>query len=113
MNYSLKLNGEGRNEDLLSDIRQALYMIIYTGKTERIYMPDYAADALAYLDKPQWEVQRLKVSIAESIAKYEPRVRLDEIVVSQSEDLQQGIIRIKLTAKVLATGDSQVFDFTN
>ncbi|TCL30427.1 hypothetical protein EDB52_101714 [Vibrio crassostreae] len=87
-------------------------MIVYTGKGERIYMQDYAADALEYIDKPQWEVQGLKVSIAESVAKYEPRVKLDSIVVTQT-DLPQGIIGIKLSCQILATGQSDVFDFTN
>lgn len=112
MTYSLKLGGRGRNTDLVSDIKQALYLIVYTGKTERIYMPDYAADALEYVDKPQWEVQRLKVSIAESVTKYEPRVRLERVQVVQT-DLPQGIIGIKLTCQVLATGQSEAFDFTN
>lgn len=112
MDYSLKLNGSGRNTDLVSDIRQSLYMIIYTGKTERIYMPDYAADALAYLDKPPWEVQQLKVSIAESVAKYEPRVRLDSVEVIQT-NLPNGIIGIRLACQIIATNQSNVFDFTN
>ncbi|NAW59315.1 MULTISPECIES: GPW/gp25 family protein [unclassified Vibrio] len=112
MTYSMKLNGRGRHTDLVSDIKQSLFMIVYTGKGERIYRPDYAADALAYLDKPQWEVQGLKVSIAESVAKYEPRVRLESIIVTQT-DLPQGIIGIKLSCQILATSQSEVFDFTN
>ncbi|EGR1309323.1 hypothetical protein D9A28_05045 [Vibrio cholerae] len=112
MTYSLKFAASGRNTDLVSDIKQSLFMIVYTGKGERIYMPDYAADALEYVDKPQWEVQGLKVSIAESVAKYEPRVRLESIIVYQT-DLPQGIIGIKLSCQILATGQSEVFDFTN
>ncbi|MCG6380301.1 GPW/gp25 family protein [Vibrio fluvialis] len=112
MTYSLKFAASGRNTDLVSDIKQSLFMIVYTGKSERIYMPDYAADALEYVDKPQWEVQGLKVSIAEAVAKYEPRVRLEGIIVYQT-DLPQGIIGIKLSCQILATGQSEVFDFTN
>ncbi len=112
MTYSMKFAGSGRNTDLVSDIKQALFMIVYTGKRERIHMPDYAADALEYIDKPQWEVQSLKVSIAESVAKYEPRVRLESVVVYQT-DLPLGIIGIKLSCQILATRESEVFDFTN
>lgn len=112
MIYSLKLGGDGRNATLLEDIHQALYMIIYTSKTERIHMPDYAADALSYLDKPYWAVQGLQVAIAESVAKYEKRVTLTEVLVTSLKP-EAGLITIALSCKINESGVREYFEFSN
>lgn len=112
MKYSLKLGGDGRNATLTEDIYQALYLIIYTSKTERIHMPDYAADALSYLDRPLWAAQGLQVAIAESVAKYEKRVTLDEVrVVSVKPEI--GLVAINLSCKINESGVREYFEFSN
>lgn len=112
MIYSTVLYGEGRNTALKEDIKQSLFLIIFTGKGERIYLPDYGADALSYLDKPQWEQQRLIVSIAESVRKYEPRVSVDSIDVVSSS-LKDGIISIQAVYEIVSTGELVTDTFTN
>ncbi|MEK2038090.1 GPW/gp25 family protein [Vibrio parahaemolyticus] len=112
MIYSLKLGGEGRNATLLDDIKQSLYMIIYTSKTERIYLPDYAADALAYLDKPMWFMSKLQVAIAESVAKYEKRITLDSVKIVSVEPTK-GLIRLGLSCTINETGVREYFELSN
>lgn len=112
MIYSLKLKSDGRNTTMLDDIRQSLSMIIYTSKGERIYMHDYGADALAYLDKPPWEIVKLQVAIVEQAAKYETRVAVKEVSVS-SVDAERGIMKIKLLCIINATGIREYIELSN
>lgn len=112
MIYSTILYSSGRNATLKGDIKQSLFLIIFTGKGERIYLPDYGADALSYIDKPQWEWQRLIVSIAESVKKYEPRVSVDSLEVVSSS-LKDGIIAIKAVYEILDTGEVIIETFAN
>ncbi|MCE7729626.1 GPW/gp25 family protein [Vibrio campbellii] len=112
MIYSLKLGGSGRNTTLLDDITQSLYLIIFTSKTERIMMPDYAADALSYLDKPMWAMSKLQVSIAESVAKYEKRVRLESVDILAVEPAK-GLIKIGLSCTINETGVREYIELSN
>lgn len=112
MIYSTTLYGKGRNTTLKEDIKQSLFLIIFTGKGERIYLPGYGADALSYLDKPQWEWQRLIVSIAESVKKYEARVSIDSLEVVSSS-LKDGIIAIQAVYEIISTGELITESFTN
>lgn len=112
MIYSIKLGAEGRNRDLIADIKQSLYMIVFTSKTERIYLPDYGADALSYLDKPLWVTQSLQVGIAENVAKYEKRIRLDEVDVLSVEP-EKGLIRIGLSCTINESGLREYFELSN
>ncbi|MBE8578641.1 GPW/gp25 family protein [Vibrio sp. OPT18] len=112
MIYSLKLGSQGRNTDLIADIKQSLYMIVFTSKGERIYLPDYGADALSYIDKPIWVAQSLQVGIAESVAKYEKRVRLDEVNINYVVP-EKGLISIGLSCTINETGLREYFELSN
>ncbi len=112
MIYSLKFNSDERNASLLDDIRQSLSMIIFTSKNERIYLPDYGADALAYLDKPPWELVKLQVAIVEQTAKYEKRVTVKEVVII-SADPQKGIVRLGLQCVINVSGLREYFEISN
>lgn len=112
MIYSLKLGGSGRNTTLLDDIKQSLYLIIFTSKTERIMTPDYAADALSYLDKPMWAMSKLQVGIAESVAKYETRVRLESVEIL-SVDPIKGLINIGLSCTINELGVREYIELSN
>ncbi|WP_446516047.1 GPW/gp25 family protein [Photobacterium damselae] len=104
--YAIKLGGSGRCDSLLDDIHQSMKIIIYTPKGTRIYDPDYGCDALAYIDRPQWEMQKLMIDITNQIAKYEKRVQLQEIYPQQS-NIEDGKFSIKATFKLLSDGSTQ------
>ncbi len=110
--YSLKLYSDGRNQTLEQDIEQALFMICFTSPTERIYMPDYAAGALDYIDKPIWALQKLQVAIARSVSKYEPRVTLNEVQII-NRDLAAGKIALRLEYRINDTGQYKSTFLTN
>lgn len=98
--YAIKLGG-GRCQNVLDDIQQSLRIIIYTPKGVRIYDPDYGCDALAYIDRPQWEMQRLMIDITNQVAKYEKRIQLQEIY-PQLSDIKNGQFYIKATFILLS-----------
>lgn len=101
MNYSLKLFDYGYNTELFDDIKQSLFTIIFTSKGEKIYMPEYGAGALDYIDKPHYQCQQLMVSISEQVAIHETRVKLTTINVITGTDLQRGKIAIAMTYKII------------
>lgn len=103
--YAIKLGGSGRIHDLLEDIQQSLKIIIYTPKGTRIYDPIYGCDALSYIDRPQWEMQKLMIDIANQIEKYEKRIHLQEIYPQQS-NIEKGQFSIKATFKLLSDGST-------
>lgn len=112
MIYSLKFDSDGRNTTLMDDIRQSLSMIVFTSKNERIYLPNYGADALSYLDKPLWELTKLQVAIVEMTAKYEKRVTVKEVVIT-STDAQKGLMRLRLECVINASGLREYFEISN
>lgn len=101
MNYSIELFGYGYAETMFDEIKQSLFAIIFTSKGEKIYMPEYGAGALDYIDKPHYEAQKLMVSISEQVTMYESRVKLTTINVITGSDLAHGKIAVKMTFKII------------
>ncbi len=101
MNNALKLFGYGYNARLVDDIKQSIFAIIFTSKGEKIYMPEYGASALDYIDKPHYECQHLMVAISEQVAEYESRVKLNTIDVMTGDGLKVGKIAISMSFKII------------
>ncbi|MDG2564414.1 GPW/gp25 family protein [Vibrio parahaemolyticus] len=101
MNNALKLFDYGYNAQLVDDIKQSIFAIIFTSKGEKIYMPEYGANALDYIDKPHYECQQLMVAISEQVAEYEPRVKLSTIDVITGNSLKDGKIAISMSFKIM------------
>ncbi len=103
--YAIKLNGTGRCKTLLEDILQSIKILLNTPKGSRIYDPDYGCDAMAYVDRPQWEMQMLMVEITKQVKKYEPRIELKQIFILGSE-IEQGKFTIKGSFTVIETNET-------
>jgi len=69
-------------------IKQALGNLLLTNKGERLFNPGYGADLRSLLFEPLNYVTAglIKKNIAYSISKYEPRVRVLEIVCNPNLD---------------------------
>ncbi|HIF9333076.1 TPA: GPW/gp25 family protein [Photobacterium damselae] len=107
--YAIKLGSGGRCKNIIEDIHQSLRVIIYTPKGTRIFDPEYGCDALAYIDRPQWEMQKLMIDITNQVAKYEKRIRLQEIYPEQS-DIANGQFSIKASFILLTDQTTHTLD---
>ncbi len=106
----IKLYTLEQNEDELDDIKQSLWVLLFTSKGERIYQPDYGVGVLDYIDRPHYQAQRLMVDIAEAVDVFETRVKLSKLDILPT-DLNQGRITVVLTCIVIATGQQHSLTF--
>lgn len=106
----MKLYALEQNEDELDDIKQSLWMLLFTSKGERIYLPDYGVGVLDYIDRPHYQAQRLMVDIAEGVDEFEPRVKLSKLDILPTA-LDKGRITVVLTCTVVATGQQHNLAF--
>ena len=104
--YAIKLNGDGRCKTLLEDIQQSLKILLNTPKGTRIYDPDYGCDAMAYVDRPQWEMQMLMVEITKQVKRYEPRIELQQIFIIGADTSATGALSIKASFIVIETSEA-------
>ncbi|WP_108945624.1 GPW/gp25 family protein [Shewanella halifaxensis] len=103
--YAIRLNGTGRCETLIEDIMQSIRMIVFTPKGSRIFDNEYGCSAMDYVDRPQWELQKLIIDMTRSIAKYETRIELSQIIIDAAK-LANGEVSFKLTFTLVETGES-------
>ncbi|MFV0261381.1 MAG: GPW/gp25 family protein [Kluyvera sp.] len=110
MSFGISLAHDGRNADLLDDIDQAISIIVFTVPGERIYDPAYGCKLRNILDAPHYFLQQAIVSVVEAVEKYERRVDVLSVSIGVNSDvisgaqLAKGIIQVKLTYKLSASG---------
>ena len=71
-------------------VKRSIRNLLSTDKGERFFAPDFGGNIKKYLFEPADSVtkENLKVSISETLKKYEPRAIVDEIRISLSNDEQ-------------------------
>jgi len=86
------------------DIKQSLEILLSTPKGERIMLPDFGCDIQSFLFDSinNSKMHLLKEMIKSSILKYEPRVKLNDVIIDHS-DFLDGIIKLKLDYTVVIT----------
>lgn len=110
MSFGISLSHDGRNTTLIEDIDQCISVIMFTLPGERIYNPAYGCKLRNFLDKPHFFAQQAAVSVVEAIETYERRVDVLSVSVGLNSDvltgatLAQGIIQVKLTWRLSASG---------
>lgn len=76
-----RLDGVGETVTDLADLDQALRIIVTTPKGSDPHRPEFGADILQYLDRPQLsETPALIAEIARAILAWEPRLELVSII---------------------------------
>lgn len=80
-------------------VKRSLRNLLSTDKGERFFAPDFGGDIKKYLFEPADSVtkENLRVSIRETIEKYEPRALLNNVLISLSNDEQTYNIDIIFT----------------
>ena len=90
INYPFKDSNKGFFLDLNDNDNQAikadLLHLLLTRKGQRLYNPDFGTDLLQYIYEPYDSVtfDDIKDEINNSVKKYLPQVRLDDLTVEES-----------------------------
>ncbi len=96
------------------DIRESLEILLNTNLGERIMLPDYGSELQQYLFQPITNSRKyyIKDIIRSAIIKYEPRIKVNDVIIDQ-KDYLDGVIRvnIKYTIKSNNTRFNLVFPY--
>lgn len=87
------------------DIRESLHVLFSTSPGERVNRYDYGCNLRQYAFEPLSEqlTVRMRNEIARAVILYEPRIELED--VSFEEQLDNGMLLIRLTYTVLRTNN--------
>lgn len=85
----------------LGALRDGVIQLIMTSRGARVMRPDYGTDLRKSLFEPidSTTLQTLRGQIAETIAKYEPRVVLQQLNLFPQEELNTLTIQLVLSTK--------------
>lgn len=96
------------------DIKESLMILLNTNLGERIMLPEYGSELQHYLFDivSNSKLHFLKSVIRTAILKFEPRIKVNDVVIDQ-KDYLEGIIRvmIKYTVKSNNTRFNLVFPY--
>lgn len=98
------------NRDDSNAIRANLMHLLLTKKGERFYNPDFGTNLLKFLYEPNDAItySDMQLDIKETIRKYIPNLKIDEVTVEQSDDNEY-----KATVRVDYTITDDVFSETD
>jgi uncharacterized protein len=87
-------------------IRQAIWIIISTSLGERVMRPTFGAGAADFVFQPNSAAKRsgLASAIRNALAKWEPRITVDAVSVTDSPD-QQGLVLAAISYKIRSTNE--------
>lgn len=114
INYPFKNSNKGFFLDLTSDERAAikadLMHLILTRKGQRLYNPQFGTDLLRFIFEPNdgLTLDDIKNEITTVVKKYLPKLQINEISVTESEDsAHAAVVRIDytITDDVFSTED--------
>tara|TARA_R100000152_G_C6754613_1_gene178328 strand:+ start:58 stop:468 length:411 start_codon:yes stop_codon:yes gene_type:complete len=85
----------------LGALKDGVIQLIMTSRGARVMRPDYGTDLRKSLFEPidSTTLQTLRGQIAETIAKYEPRVVLQQLNIFPQEELNTLTIQLVLSTK--------------
>lgn len=96
------------------DIRQAIQIIIGTGRGERVMRPDFGCGIhdLVFETMDSTTLQRVRSVVDEALTRYEPRIEIIGIRVDPETE-NQGLMLIELEYRVRLTNqvDNLVYPF--
>jgi phage baseplate assembly protein W len=73
-------------------LRQSVADILTTPVGSRVLVRDYGSDLLSLVDNPRDELTRLRIiaATASALARWEPRLQVNSVLVSWSDDSYSG-----------------------
>ena len=104
INFPFRDSNKGYLLDLNVDdsaaIKADLMHLLLTRKGERLYMPDFGTDLLKFIFEPSDSrtQSEMKTSLNETIKKYLPKLKINELTVTESELNEHAVtVRIDYT----------------
>lgn len=88
-------------------IRASVIQIVTTQRGERVMRPDFGCNAFSYVfenNSPEFRTN-VEREIRQSLAKWEPRVRVDGVRISSNDISEPGQILISIAYTITATGE--------
>jgi phage baseplate assembly protein W len=87
-------------------IRQAIWLIISTSLGERVMRPTFGAGASDYVFQPNSPAKRaaLANAIRNGLAKWEPRIDVDSVLVTDSPD-QASLVLATVNYRIRSTNE--------
>jgi len=94
-------------------VRQSIWLILETEPGERIMRPDFGCGLRRYLMKPNNSATRALIQndVTRSLAAWEPRIKLQEVVVDPGQDPSMILIRISYVHVRDGSPNNLVFPF--
>ena len=92
-------------------IKSSLIQIVTTGKGERVMRTGFGCDAFGWIFENNTALFRRAAErdVRSSISEWEPRVRVDAVVVEAGDELTEpGQVRITIDYTITLTGESDV-----
>jgi uncharacterized protein len=105
--------GELHYPDLDASVRQMIRVILATRPGEQLMRPEFGAGLESFLHEPNTILTRRRIRdlVAASIERWEPRVLLDRVDVSEVDD-QPTHIRVEVLYRIRRTGVAQQLGLT-
>jgi len=89
-------------------IKSSIIQILTTNKGERIMRPTFGSNAFSYVFESNNEDFRTNVEreVRQAITKWEPRVRVDSVIVSEDDQITEpGQIIITIVYTIVTSGE--------
>jgi hypothetical protein len=106
MAFPPRVGADGRVawSDGENNVRESIRIILMTEPRERLRLPTFGAGLRQYLFEPNNPAtrQRIRENIEESIARWEPRVRIEAVTVDPDPDDAEAVVAT-LTYRLVAT----------
>jgi len=93
-------------------VREVIWGLLATRPGERLGQPRFGVGLHAYLHLPNTETTRalIRENIALNIARYEPRIRVNDLIVEADAE-QAAQINIRILYRLLGDGTLDSLDF--
>lgn len=94
-------------------VRQAIFTLLDTDPGERVMRPDFGCGLRRYLMQPNNPTTRAAIAreIAQALGRWEPRVKLMDVLVVATDDPAQVLIEIHYAHVLDARQDVLVYPF--
>ena len=94
-------------------VRQSIYVILDTEPGERLMRPEFGCDLRRHIMEPNTAGTRTLIqhSVAIALNKWEPRINVDKVMVSPSNDPTVVLIDIQYTHRRDGSTDNLVYPF--